>query len=1515
MSSDNDVTDLGLDDNEEERDGSQKQNEALDVLDTGFRSAETSDDSINGIVVKDKEHVGVAKESDDDNTITRIETEAPSTPDGTLSLQDSILSCPQRPRLASPGHSFKPFDRRFTARLSSSPLASPRPTSPAIVTGRSRQVSTLHARSSSENSDIEGYETPWEVFCWTKLRKLSGDAFSELGKRNHGRPTCMAVASLIAIGTSKGLILIFDFHQTLKTTVGLGTKAIESGAITAITLSADYSVVAGGHVNGNIFTWDISRPAKPFLSILATDITHLQATHAEGHVLDASVLHLGFLGTRHTALVSADVKGMAFSHLATRGLGSIVRSVRTARILGRYPETMTTSLRPRKSSSVLAFSSMPLGNSESAADELGLVAMLTPYLLVIVSTTPIAQTQHKASRPRELIAHGAMTGALAWYPAMKGKLSSSNPKLAYSWLNVVTILEIAETPNEVNEEATPDLSFEYLKRWKTEESIVAMQWLNHSVLAILTITQQLIILEDETLVVTDSSDLIKRHVYHSDLFSQQLSHMIENLEQTDNSMHGVVADAFYMSFKAYKGRLFLLTFNDVSIGTLSNWADRLFALMEQGDFLGAIQLATAYHTGGPDKAAIGLPMDEESRHELVGQKLLDMMAASLRYAFGKNPVADTRVSNEQLEHLASACFNSCLKLDDMDFLFEEVYTWYSENNASQIYLDILEPYIAEGEIKTVPPIVLKDLVNAFVAKEQNSKLEEILCLLDPTTMDLEQVTLLCQKFRLYDALFYIWSQAINDYTTVLKNLLAEGHGDEDEDEYLQLKIFAFLSYTLTGRIYPTGNLLSDERAFKAKSDVYHFLLSGTSGSSYLYLHQALNLDASSFLSMLNEAFEDNYLENVNHPNSSLGGFTEEEKFVSSLNRQYIIRVLLEVLVQPDYALEDTIYLDMFIARNQAKFPQFIRLPGGVLQRVMVDLCFYPSEEVAEDCQLSLEYLLSVYQPPDISLLLPDLETAKFYRVIKSIYRSEKQYAKLLETCLKDGENPDDIFDCIRDYLRLDSGLNPRQRDEFSSVLQSNIERLLATDLYRTADLIDAYSPDLHTIFVDHLQAERRLQFNYLQRLLEGQAPIGHDQKAIHDVYTEKYIRLMCDYDPNHVSAFINELDSSNLRLDNILPALENSGVIDAAIILIARSGEIQQAMERLMAHLRYLEIALGILIERTAVADQIDNAATTADDLIDSMEKYSKVGIWLCKTQWLDQSQRSVESIKRRASRVPSHVLNGPLTPDELLWLDLLDSIVRVVRQSSSIDSSSSEVIRKTLSSSARRLRNIVQDVFTALLTATSTSSKLDSYSNLSFLRILQAFLSRISEASPSLIHLRGVLDSIFSAYAYEENLLKLSNRLLDKDLFVRVEDITERRRRGWRPSTQNCNGCQKRVWGPGIGAYAWDAWYERQERLMIDGEGGKEAGNNNPEFKPGDFGKGKAKELDVIAGEQSIVSSDDPDKQDDSLIIFSCRHVWHRGCLEHVGRVGRISAKALSADADGDDDDGDDGLRCPLEV
>ena len=53
---------------------------------------------------------------------------------------------------------------------------------------------------------------------------MSGQAFSEIGKRKFGRPTCIAVSASIALGTSKGMILIFDYHQTLQTIIGPGTQ-------------------------------------------------------------------------------------------------------------------------------------------------------------------------------------------------------------------------------------------------------------------------------------------------------------------------------------------------------------------------------------------------------------------------------------------------------------------------------------------------------------------------------------------------------------------------------------------------------------------------------------------------------------------------------------------------------------------------------------------------------------------------------------------------------------------------------------------------------------------------------------------------------------------------------------------------------------------------------------------------------------------------------------------------------------------------------------------------------------------------------------------------------------------------------------------------------------------------------------------------------------------------------------------------------------------------------------------
>ncbi|KAK8064872.1 vacuolar protein sorting-associated protein 9a [Apiospora phragmitis] len=1426
-----------------------------------------------------------------------------SVPDDTHSIQGSVLSSSpsssilpsvaSRPGLSSPSPSFRPFDRRFQSRIASPSTLSPRPSSPAYLTGHSRTVS-VSSQLVLDPGETETLSPPWEVVRWTRLKKLNGQAFSEAGKRNFGSPTCIAVSAHIVLGTTKGIILVFDYNQNLKMIIGPGTKAVESGPITAIAISADHTTIAGGHACGNIFTWDTSRASRPFLTIPHLEPSQAENRTADGHVPNVAITHLGFLGTRHTALVSADDKGMAFSHLATRGTGALGRTVKTVRILGRYPNAPTPPGKPLKPSTVLAFSSLPLGNTETAADSLGLTAILTPYLLVIVSTTPIAQTQHKSARPKDVAHHSAMSGCLAWFPAVKVKVPDPNTggtmskvKLVYCWSNVLTVLDVDEIPSEDKDKA-PTLKFKARSRWKCEESIVAVQWLSRSVLAVLTITQRLIVLEDRTMRVTEGFDMIQKYIYHADLFSKQLHVLVEQLDEEDTSMHGVVSDAFFMSFKAYKGRIFLLGFNEVSIGALSNWADRLIALMENREYVVAIQLATSYYTGDANKLTIGLPEDTTLRHQMVRDKLLEIMSASLKYAFGQRQKNKASISDQHLQELAETCFVACQSVGDRDFLFDEMYEWYEDADVEGIFLETLEPYVLEKTITTVPPAAVKAMVTHYVSKGWESRLEEMIVHMDTATLDIDQITLLCKQHSLYDALIYVWNQALGDYITPLIDLLAllvplmqngdyASSGNFMDDEMFSvnaLKMFPYLSYTLTGRVYPTGEMMGDAQASQAKAELYWFLFSGKtiewpkgsnkffqtrpSGNeepSFPYLRMILKFDAPSFLSALNEAFEDSFLNEAQE--KQLNGGTgldlpEEQIFGLTVDRQYVVSILLELMSPADFAPEDTIYLDMFIARNLPKFPQYLLLPGSTLNRVVAGLCNYPGRDLADDAQLSAEYLLSIYHPPELSPLMPSFKQAGFYRILKRIYKNERQYGKLLDTYFEDPEGQEEVFECIADCLRSQAGLTKKQIHDIHEVLKQHSSDLVSLDPAKAAYTIDNYAADLHQHTVDALPEASDLQYEYLRALLEPNEPPSQQKTTLNREFIEQYVRLMCRYNASHVSDYVGLVQSTNLRLDNLLPTMEDTGVIDAAVILMAREGHVQDAMQRLTKHLTTLECALQGLLAGLNHAEAMDSQEA-AEDLLKGLQKYTYVGIWLCQGQM--KTAKKLNALQRR----PSAPASSELTPEELLWLSLIDTTVQITRRLSTAIEPTNGVNNSSKAESAAcqgldtealltLLRSLVQHTFTALLTATSSQAATSpspsrllssSGSSLTFLRILRAFLTKAAATSPNLADLRAVLTSIFSAYAYEASILQLSNRLLEQQLFVNVQEAVQLRQKGWRPKGSICEGCGRRVWGPSVQGNVFEAWEEKQaiEHRRREERKADKAGNGPAAAR----GKGKA--------------------------------------------------------------------------
>lgn len=399
---------------------------------------------------------------------------------GSILSPQALSPSPSLPGTPDRGSHIRSIDQRFQTRFNSlTSIQSNFSSSP------SRQVESLTTSSPSLEQLFNDAEagSAWETIRWTKLRKISSQIFSESASGIYGKPTCVLAAALIAIGTSRGLILVFDYHQNLKFIIGKNTKAAESGEITSLAVSADFSFMAAGHSKGHIFTWDLAKPTAYNFHISPISMNFVGKPRHDGHLEGSNIIHLSFVGKRHSALVSGDAKGMAFSHNIVRSL--VTRSVHTKRIMGRYPQPHLTLGTKHKPTALLACSPLPLGTMVQPTDDMCLVAIMTPYLLAIVSILPSPQTEFKTGRPASVSNEMGLSGALAWFPALKstGSTTETNPRLAYCWSNVLTIMEVVTIKKYENSTSAKDISLNFtsLKRYVGDEAIVSIQWISRQV--------------------------------------------------------------------------------------------------------------------------------------------------------------------------------------------------------------------------------------------------------------------------------------------------------------------------------------------------------------------------------------------------------------------------------------------------------------------------------------------------------------------------------------------------------------------------------------------------------------------------------------------------------------------------------------------------------------------------------------------------------------------------------------------------------------------------------------------------------------------------------------------------------------------------------------------------------------------------------------------------------------------------------------------------------------------------
>lgn len=814
----------------------------------------------------------------------------------------------------------------------------------------------------------------------------------------------------------------------------------------------------------------------------------------------------------------------------------------------------------------------------------------------------------------------------------------------------------------------------------------------------------------------------------------------------------------------------------------------------------------------------GLPDDLPSRKEVIGKKMRDLMVASANYAFSEDRMTDdTHITPDGrgvdrtslFEGLVSTCCSACVALDDTDFLFEDLFQYYEDNGIASIFLRQLEPFVLDNDIRFVPPRITKRLIGLHDGEGRSDLIERVIWHIDPLCLDIDQAISLCEQHHLYDALIYVYTRALKDYVAPVVVLLGlirrifqlrggeDTNLDEDQMESLIIsayKIYGYLSNVLSGLEYPSEHPLDADEAKMAKKTVYTFLFFGRSSiwpsgdggklvltadedggmePTYPYARQLLRFDAETFLNSLDISFEDAYL-NDN---------------TQSASRSLIIRILLEIVASDNFPSADVTFVNIFIARNVPKYPQFLQdISPSTLHNVLISLAEDPDPNTKEDRQLAAEFLLSVYNPHESERIVALFQEAGFYRILRAWHRQEKRWGLLLATYLDDTDvQTPELFEHLTEVLQTSSRASKGQPPfEVIQLLSDSLPQLLQSSVSGTATLVDSHVPGLHQAAIEAFgdSAERK-QFHYLRHLL-GPDTLSEDEyhlvqsrdspsANIPNNLRQLYISLHCKYRPSEVIPSLKYLPPNFVSMQDVLETCQQYQVYDAVVWVIDCAGDPREALRKLDTFEKQLTLKVVEDIASFS-GTSFSGSPLQLDEQIRSLESLGRAGVAICM-------ERSREL--------------SPEVPLEDIWFQLLSSQINCVQNVSIccapevLEADSPSILEDeeqvAMWTSLSSLRSLVRETFGALVSITST--RIVSFPSL-FARLVDSVPRSSSETQYA--EFRTILTGMLESYRSDGDMLIIAKRLIDRDLFEVVSDVTKERSRGWRPSRSICAVCRK---------------------------------------------------------------------------------------------------------------------------
>ncbi|XP_066963121.1 vacuolar protein sorting-associated protein 8 homolog [Macrobrachium rosenbergii] len=1000
---------------------------------------------------------------------------------------------------------------------------------------KSRNSSDKHSSGSRTRREPQS-KTHGSILRHVILKGVAAQLVSAYDRVGAGLPTTMAVGNVICIGTSHGLILVFEPTQALKYCLGSTQLGEQYGSVSALALNNDCTRLLAGFAKGQICLFDLTS-------------SKLLQTISDAHTPFTAVLHLKWTDYPGMAVIS-DSGGSVFELSIKRTMGLNSNESRCI-FSGSRGEVCTVE---------------PLLMSQFRANpgtETIILAMATISKVIVVSLRP----QLKVLFSYPLKASASTLPLLAWQFVviqMPDGVRVVDPVLAFGREKSVYFYQLTHGSQE-------ELRFLPLQKMVLTYIVQAMAWLNSRTLAVMDTREQLHIVDVKSQEELEMVDLAHLGlVYASPHFKA-----IATGSNVSKAMALAGERACYHSMVSFGSQVLLLGTKSFQVVTVRSWIDRLDHLVRSGHMREALQLALDIYQDKA-QAVVGLKQKKEKRQQLVQEKICELLNQYLDHGIENLPDRSNLVSITQYYSLmVPLCVKVAVGSNLTDMLFGRIWDTFSEDAISKgIFLEALEPYILSDQLADISPVISQCLLSHQETSGRLEAAEACIVHLEVTSLDLHQALKLCWTHGLYDAIFYIYTRGIKDFitpleelSTVLCNAMDSGVALSDNLVKLGNKILVYISCCLAGRAYPRGDIEEPilqqvkHETFKCLTSL-HTKNSKPNEECYPFLRTLLRFDTREFLNVLSLAFEE-------------AEFTSE---LGMIQRQRVVDILLQVMVEGQgFGPAQLGSLFTFIARQMSRQQGAIAINRQLFDQVLSHLTAPDASSHHEERETALLELLQegglVHYDRDH--LLDKAWKAEFYRVCEYVYEVQGKHEKIIECYIYDKMRKHQVFTYIRSVLT-----SPQFTDLHAQKIQqqflNHIKCLLDIDSSRVASLI-LTMPQL-TPFLDDVMTKLRGDNKYMYSALHAlftyrathASPGGRGVDSNENILTselqEEYIDLMCEVNPTQVYTYLK--GAEGYRLEETLEICRRHNQPESTAYLLEKAGDIKGAFEILLSILK-----------------------------------------------------------------------------------------------------------------------------------------------------------------------------------------------------------------------------------------------------------------------------------------------------------------------------------------------------------